>query len=40
MTYGEAIVIHRKHLVAVSTKMKASGGSEYKMHCCRHIARR
>jgi hypothetical protein len=38
MTYDEATAIHRKHPVAVSTKMEASGGSEYKMRCCLHIA--
>jgi len=28
MTYGEAVAIHRKHPVAISAKMEASGGSE------------
>jgi hypothetical protein len=31
MTYSEAIAIRRKHPVAVSAKMEASGGSEYKI---------
>jgi len=31
MTYGDTIVTHWKHSVAVSTKMEASGGSEYKI---------
>jgi hypothetical protein len=40
MTYSEAIAIHRKHPVALSTEMEASGGSEYKMRCRLHIAYR
>jgi len=31
MTYGDAILTHWKHPAAVSTKMEASGGSEYKI---------
>jgi hypothetical protein len=30
MTYGDDIPTHWKHPMAVSTKMEASGGSEYK----------
>jgi hypothetical protein len=40
MTYSEAIAIQKKHPVALSTDMEASGGSEYKMRCCLHIAYR
>jgi len=39
-TYSEAIAIHRKHPVAVSAKMEASGGSEYKILNRPPIARR
>jgi hypothetical protein len=38
-TNGDDILTYWKHPVAVSTKMEASGGSEYKMHCCPHFAR-
>jgi hypothetical protein len=38
MTYGEAIAIRRKHPAAVSTKMEASGGSEYEILNCPLIA--
>jgi len=38
--YGKAIAIRRKHPVAVSAKMEASGGSEYRIRCCLPIAHR
>jgi hypothetical protein len=38
MTYGDTIVTHWKHPVAVSIKLEASGGSEYKICCCLPIA--
>jgi hypothetical protein len=31
MTYGDDILTHWKHPMAVSTKTEASGGSEYKI---------
>jgi hypothetical protein len=40
MTYGDDILTHWKHPMAVSTKMEVSGGSKYKIRCRPQIAHR